>query len=211
MPGKKQKKERKSQKGIPKRDSWVKVIKPNLDEVLRLYSHGATKAQIVEFLGIGHSTFAEMEAKHPELTAALARARMKACDEVRGAMFKKAVGYQKERVRTQLLPVVDENGKIKKDADGKPILKPSVTKVKIDVEPDVSAQLAFLKNVGGWSDNPVLDNALAKNAEADAETRRKMLESLGMRDFSKPRSTEKDIHNRDEDVVSDSDLDAMGV
>lgn len=207
---KKAKKERKSQKGIPKRDSWAKVIKPNLAEIVRLYANGATKVQLAEYLGIGRSTLAEMEDKHPELTDALARARMRACDEVRGAMFKKAVGYQKERVRTQLLPVVDENGKVKKDADGKPVLKPSVTKVKIDVEPDVSAQLAFLKNVGGWSDNPVLDNALAKNAELEMATRQRMMESLGMRDLAKPRSTEKDIRNRDEDIVSDADLDAMG-
>lgn len=197
-------------KSKPQVSSWEKVIKPNLQELIRLYANGATKDQLAKYLGIGLSTLYDQMQLHPELSDGLARARMKACDEVRGAMFKCAVGYQKERVRSQRVAQIDENGKVIKDKNGKTKYHTVVTKELIDVEPNPAAQLAFLKNCGGWSDNPVLDNAIAKSAEADVEARRKILESLGVFDGSKPRSTERDLDNRDQDVVSDSDLDAMG-
>lgn len=185
-------------------------IKPNLDEILDLYARGITKKQIAAMFGFSESSFYESEKQFSEFSESLARARVRACDEVLGAMFKLAVGYKKKRMSKRIMPVYDRRGNKVKDAEGKDLMREVACVEEIEIEPNVNAQLAFLKNVGGWSDNPVVDNAIAKSAEEEQERTRRMLERLGIRSGEKMRSTAKDAENLDADIVSDADLDAMG-
>lgn len=185
------------------RTAWETVIKPNLDKLIELYSRGATKQQLQEMLHISRQTWYNCEAEHEEFYDALTRARINLCDDVRGAMYKSACGFKTQRKSLRGVPFINKHG------------HEEIRKVQfveeIEVPPSVPAQIAFLKNVGGWSDNPVVDNALAENLSNQNDILAEMRLRLGMRDLT-PRSTVADTapDKLDVDIVSDDDLKRLG-
>lgn len=145
-----------------RKSAWELVIARNRAQVVEMYSRGATKAKIAEFLGISLRTLIETEKRHEDFAKELVSARMVALDEVRGALFRRAVGYK--------------------------IRKKSIRKVngvetqfieEIEVPADVGACVSILKNAGEWSDNPVVDNAVASALTVD-ERRERACRILGI-------------------------------
>lgn len=202
-PKKKNKIKPKIGNGNEKRSAWVQKIKPNFDKIIELYSRGATKTQLCEMLAISFMTWLETEKKHPEFFAAITRARMNLCDDVRGAMYRAAIGYSTKRKSIRGVPFLNKKGEEE--------LRKVQFVEEIEVPPNVPAQIAFLKNVGGWSDNPTVDNAVAESLTASTNTLAELQRKLGFFDATGKvavRSSSKDIENLD--IVSDEDLAAFG-
>lgn len=161
-------------KKLGRKTAWELVIEPNRELLLDMYSRGATKEKLSLFLGISKQTFLASEAAHPEFAEALAKARIVALDEVRGALFKRAVGFKarrvnKRRIGDKTVEFIEE----------------------YDVFPDVSAGAMILKNAGEWSDNPVVDDAISQVLTND-EKRERACRILGIPNPGFDRSTEED-------------------
>lgn len=156
-----------------RKSAWELVIAKNRARVVEMYSRGATKTKLAEFLGISLKTFLENEKAHPDFAAELVSARMVALDEVRGALFRRAVGYKVEKTSMRKVNGVETR-----------FIE------KVEVPADVAACLAILKNAGEWSDNPVVDNAVAQ-ALTDDEKRERACRILGIPNTG-PKSTSAD-------------------
>ena len=165
---------------LVKRTAWETVISKNQKKLLDMYARGSTKTKLAQFLGITLKAFIENERRHPEFSEELARARVIALDEVRGAIFKRAVGFKAKRVNKR------------KIGD-----KEIVFMEEYEVPPDVTACSMILKNSGEWSDNPVVDEAVA-GALSDEERRARACRILGVPDPGFDRSTNADDED-DED------------
>lgn len=170
---------------------WDEIVVPNLDYAIELYSKGATFDKIHNHLGVSKDVWYEGLQKFPEIREKFMRARMTILHEVRGAMISAALGGEREIKEVMERP---DGTKIKRIQ-------------KIRVEPNVAAGIAILKNAGEWSDNPVVDEAMAETAKTQAELNRRIAKELGL---SNPRSNAKDEKNADKNVVSDEALGAMG-
>lgn len=72
------------------------VIAPHLDEIRKAVENGATVKEIAAALGIAESTLNKYKAEKKELSAAFARGRASIVIDIRGALLKKALGYDYE-------------------------------------------------------------------------------------------------------------------
>ena len=95
---------------------------------------GLTDEQIAHNIGIRRETLYDWINKHPNISNALKKGKEVADFEVENAMFKAALGYEHEEVKTYMEEY--ENGKKKK----------KVEKTKKHVAPNVTAQIFWLKN-----------------------------------------------------------------
>lgn len=95
---------------------------------------GLTDEQIANNIGIRRETLYDWINKHPNISNALKKGKEVADFEVENAMFKAALGYEHEEVKTYMEEY--ENGKKKK----------KVEKTKKHVAPNVTAQIFWLKN-----------------------------------------------------------------
>ena len=159
-----------------RKSAWETVIRKNRETLIDMYSRGATKEKLAVFLGITPQTFANTEREHPDFSEELRRARIKALDDVKGAMYKRAVGYRAKRVNKRIC------------ADGREVKFIE----EYEVPPDVSAGSMILKNAGEWSDNPVVDDAVAGALKTDDERRAEVCRILGIPDPGYDRSTPAD-------------------
>ena len=83
---------------------WTHV-KPHLKEISE-YKRTMTEAQICKKLGVGRSAFNKYKNEHPELVAALHAGTVDLISDLKGALIKKALGFElKEKVVT-----VDSDG-----------------------------------------------------------------------------------------------------
>ena len=74
-------------------------VQPRLNDVEKWAAAGATEEQIAKNLGIGLSTFAWYKNHHPELLMALKKGRQDVVNELRGALIKRALGYEYDEVK----------------------------------------------------------------------------------------------------------------
>ena len=88
---------------------------------------GKTNAAIAAAFGIAKSTLQEWEKNYPELSVALKIGKSEADTQVERSLFKRAMGYEYEEVKTV------NNGE-------------RVEKTVKQVAPDVTAQIFWLKN-----------------------------------------------------------------
>lgn len=72
---------------------WDDYVQPLLPKIKEWASQGATDYEICAAIGIALSTFYEYKKKYPELTEALRDGRQKVVLEIRGALLKKALGF----------------------------------------------------------------------------------------------------------------------
>lgn len=171
---------------------WDERVVPHYEQAIELYSKGATFEKIHFFLGVSKDVWYEGLVAHPEFRERLVRARMNILHEVRGAMISAALGGEREEREVVKQPNGTEVKRIR----------------KIRVEPNVAAGIAILKNAGEWSDNPLLDGAMAESAKSQAELNRKLAEELG---FDNPRSSKKDEKDTEKNIVRDEDLNNYGI
>jgi transposase-like protein len=116
---------------------------------------GLVDEQIAENMGIHPSTLYEWKKKHPEINEALKKGKEVVDIQVENALLKRAMGYTFEEVIKERTPIRYE--------DGKPVeWEMQVTKkVLKEVQPDVTAQIFWLKNRKPveWRDKQEIDIA----------------------------------------------------
>jgi hypothetical protein len=99
------------------------------EQVEKLCKLGATDKQLAEFFDVAVDTIYNWKHKHPEFVDAIKNGKTIADMQVSNSLFKKATGYTVEREK------VVGKGETQK-----------VVKVQIDVEPDTTAAIFWLKN-----------------------------------------------------------------
>jgi len=105
---------------------------------------GLTEDQICKNIGISHDTANQYKHRYPEFADALKKGKEVAITEVENALFKRALGYEYEEVKTSIR-IVD--GKETKFTE----------RMRKHMPSDVAACSILLKNKdrGNWSDNPM--------------------------------------------------------
>jgi len=87
----------------------TKYSKAHCEKVTKLCLLGATDREIADFFEINVDTFYEWKKKHPEFSEAVREGKLTADANVAHSLYQKAVGYEKEFIRTG------------KDKDGKEV------------------------------------------------------------------------------------------
>jgi transcriptional regulator with XRE-family HTH domain len=125
------------------RSKW-EMVSSKLIVVEKWARDGLTEEQICKNLGISKNTMNRYKNEHSDFLKAIKRGKEVAITEIENALFKRALGYEYEEVKTY----------IKLD-DGKEIRY--TEKTRKHVPPDVAACSILLKNKdrGNWSDNPM--------------------------------------------------------
>lgn len=121
---------------------------PQVEEKLILIEKwlrdGLTEAQICKNLGVSINAFNKFKKQHDELVQVLKKGKEVAITEIENALFKRALGYEYEEVKTSIRMI---DGKETKFTE----------KSRKHMPPDVAACSILLKNKDrerGWSDNP---------------------------------------------------------
>lgn len=119
-----------------KRGKYYTHVEPKLLLVEAWARDGMIEEDIARKLGIAYSTFKVYKNQHSALSAALKRGKEVADVEVENALFKRAVGYTYEEVTREAATDPDTGDQVL-----------TVTKVVTkEVQPDVTAQIFWLKN-----------------------------------------------------------------
>ncbi|MGN0180411.1 MAG: helix-turn-helix domain-containing protein [Monoglobaceae bacterium] len=124
-------------------------IAPHIEEIRQAVKNGATVAEIATALGIAKSTLCKYMAEKPELKDAFAHGRANIIIDIRGALLKKALGYEYQEKKQY----------IKKDEDGE-----SVTYTEITTKhqpPSETAGAMLLRNYDeSWLDKDSISTQL---------------------------------------------------
>ena len=138
-------------------------IKPHIDEIRKAVEAGATVEEIGKAFGISPSTIYKYKAEKTELKEAFTHGREKVVFEIKGALLKKALGYEYK-----------ETKKVgKKDKDGENIIL--VEKYKKHIPPSETAAAMLLRNyTDDWLDR---DNTTTELKRQEMELRRAVAES----------------------------------
>lgn len=109
---------------------------------------GLTDEQIAHNIGIRRETLYDWIKKHPNISNALKKGKEVADFEVENAMFKSALGYEFEEVKTY----IEDSG------NGQ---KKRIEKTKKHVAPNVTAQIFWLKNrkSAEWRDKQNIEHS----------------------------------------------------
>ncbi len=138
-------------------------IKPHIDEIRKAVEAGATAEEVAKAFGIAVSTLHKYKAEKKELKDAFARGREKIVFEIKGALLKKALGFEYE----------EEKRVGKKDSKGENIIL--VEKYKRYSVPSETAAAMLLRNYDKeWKDN---DNSTAALRKQEMELKKAIAES----------------------------------
>lgn len=109
---------------------------------------GLVNKQIAKNIGITEQTLYNWLKKHPEISEALKKGKEVIDFEIENAMYKRALGYEAEDVKTY------------KRIDGKGNETQHVEKTKKHIPGDVTAQIFWLKNrqPDKWNENYQLEH-----------------------------------------------------
>ena len=146
-----------------RKNKYETHVVPFFNNISEWLKNGATERQIAEKLGIAYSTFNDYKVKYPELIELLEKGRRNLVAELRGALVKKALGYEydESKVVTEKadLPkamkiALIEAGFSPKDFDQVNLVKTEVMHKKMS--PDVAALNLALKNYdkNDWANDP---------------------------------------------------------
>lgn len=134
-------------------------IKPRFDEIKEWLKHGATERQIAYNLGVSYSSFNKHKEQNKEFSELLKNGRQALVLELRGALVKKALGYQ-----------FTETKKYTKIENNHPVQY--VEETTKEAPPDVAALNLCLKNYD--PDNWANDPQALKIKEKELELRREI-------------------------------------
>lgn len=139
------------------------AIAPHLDEIKKGVESGATVKEIATALGIAESTLNKYKAEKKELAAAFARGRASIVIDIRGALLKKALGFEYE----------EEKRVGRKDAKGENVVV--VERYKRYCPPSETAAAMLLRNYDeNWLDK---DNATTELRRQEYELRKAIADS----------------------------------
>lgn len=144
-------------------------IKPHIEEIRKAVEAGATVEEIAKAFNIAVSTLHKYKAEKKELSDAFARGRAQIVFEIKGALLKKALGFEYE----------EEKRVGKKDAKGENIIL--VEKYKRYSVPSETAAAMLLRNYDKeWLDKDATSNEMKKQ---EIELRKAIAESNNFLDF----------------------------
>jgi transposase len=139
------------------------VIAPHIDEIKKAVGNGATIKEIADALEISESTLNKYKAEKKELSDAFARGRASIVIEIRGALLKKALGYDYE----------EEKRVGRKDGKGENIVL--VEKYKKHQPPSETAAAMLLRNYDeSWLDK---DSTTTQLKQQEFELRKAMADN----------------------------------
>ncbi|MFW5436346.1 transposase [Paenibacillus apiarius] len=123
-----------------RKNKYQTHVEPKLLLVEAWARDGVIDEDIAKKLGVAYSTFREYVKKYSALSAALKKGKEVADVEVENALFRRAIGYQYDEVTREAVKQIDEES-------GEPVTVMVETKrVTKEVQPDVTAQIFWLKN-----------------------------------------------------------------
>lgn len=138
-------------------------IKPHLSEIETAVKNGATISEIAAAFGIAESTIYKYKKEKKEFSAAFARGRASIVIEIRGALLKKALGYEYE----------EEKRVGRKDGNGENIVL--IEKYKKHQPPSETAAAMLLRNYDeNWLDK---DSATTQLKQQEFELRKAIADS----------------------------------
>lgn len=154
-------------------------VKPRFDEIKKWLERGATNKEIMKALGVGKTAFNRYLNTYKELEDLIKNNRINAVEEIKCALFKKAVGFEYEE--TKIIKV-----EIELDDDLKSALtelgvnidvltKPKQIKTEITKKralPDPASCLILLKHWAkdeGWTNDPLTLELKKKEFELKKE------------------------------------------
>lgn len=139
-------------------------VRPRFKDIKKWLKRGATDEEIYKALGIGKSAFYEYLKKFPEFSDLIKKNRVDAIEEIKCAMYKKAIGYEYTETETTTR-VVDFDNATKEvlencginvfDLSYPTVIK--TKKVKKHAQPDTGAGLILLQHWAkdeGWTRDP---------------------------------------------------------
>lgn len=128
------------------RKSKYDIVKDNFPNIEKWLKEGVTEKQIATNLGIAMSSWSLYKTQYSELTELIKNSRATVVTDLRGALLKRALGFEYEERKTY----------IKKDDDGKVTQYTEITKKQ--ALPDVAAINLSLKNYDkdNWANDPQL-------------------------------------------------------
>lgn len=127
-----------------RKSAYETTIKPRFSEIKSWLEHGATEKQVADNLGIGYSTFNRYKAENEEFREFLKNGRKSLVLQLRGALVKKAMGF--EYTETKKYSKRDQDGNVSQYVE-------ETTKTAL---PDVAAINLCLKNYDpdNWANDP---------------------------------------------------------
>ena len=132
-----------------RKSAYDTIIAPHLDKIREAVKAGATVTEIAKALNIAESTLYKYKDEKTELAEAFAHGRANIVIQIRGALLKKALGYEYQEKKQY----------IKKDEDGE-----SVTYTEITTKhqpPSETAGAMLLRNYDdSWLDKDSITTQL---------------------------------------------------
>lgn len=142
-----------------RKSKYDTYVKPHLDDIRKWAAAGATEEEICKALGIAVSTFNSYKSQFAELKESLRTGRQKVVLDIKGALYKKALGFEYEERR-----VVKKDGEIK-----------NIEIYQRYCPPDTTAAAMLLRNLEDeWRDKDALTNDIKKQ---EIELRKVLAES----------------------------------
>lgn len=145
-----------------RKSRYETCVKPRLREIEQWIGNGVTQQQVSKNLGIAYSTFNDYKLKYQELSEIIKKARINTVIELRGALVKKACGYEYEEKKV-VTTTINFPGKIKKvleeaGLDVEKLEKPKLVRTEATtkrIPEDVAAINLALKNFDreNWSND----------------------------------------------------------
>lgn len=87
-------------------------VKPYFEQIRKWLKQGATERQIAEQLGIAYSTYNDYKVKYSEFSEVVkGNSRVELVEELRGALVKKALGFEYKEKKEYIKVEVDDEGK----------------------------------------------------------------------------------------------------
>ena len=123
------------------------MVRENFPKIKKWLKSGVTERQIAKNLGVAMSSWSLYKNQYPELMELIKTGRETVVDDLRGALIKRALGFEYEEKKTYIK--VDEE-------TGKEIRYTEITKKR--ALPDVAAINLSLKNYDkeNWANDPQL-------------------------------------------------------
>lgn len=123
-----------------RKNKYQSHVEPKLLLVEAWARDGTIDEEIAKKLGVSYSTFRKYRDEYEALSAALKRGKEVADVEVENALFRRAIGYRYDEVTREADKVIDpETGELV-------TIMVETKRVTKEVQPDVAAQIFWLKN-----------------------------------------------------------------
>lgn len=127
-----------------RKSAYETTIKPRFSDIKEWLENGATEKQIADNLGVSYSTFNKYKAENSDFSEFLKNGRKSLVLKLRGALVKKAMGF--EYTETKKYSKRDPDGNVSQYVE-------ETTKTAL---PDVAALNLCLKNYDpeDWANDP---------------------------------------------------------